>query len=361
MTPGSVLYVDQTHVGRHVTGIERVALEVFNDAALAPHTVRRVRAPNLPAMLATQQAAFLALGLHHRSARFMFPGFPPSPLSCLLGPRCLMYVHDVFPLTRPNEVGWKARRYTAPSFRWALRRLRHFFVNSRTTGEELRRLCRPDALVALLRPPVRDVFGVAGLPPRAPFDGTVRLLAIGTIEPRKNYPAAIALAAALNAQGQPATLDIVGRVGWGTHAWLAAPPPFVRLHGYLDDAALRDLIHRSDLFISTSHAEGLGLPQLEVQHAALPAIVPKAAVFDETLGKSALQVDVHDLGRAAHEVAALASDPGRMLSLHEAARSNILQWNRDADSDAARFRRFLDGSTVGYADGLGIVAELPQK
>ena len=30
------IYVDNTHLGRHVTGLERITLELFSEAALAP-------------------------------------------------------------------------------------------------------------------------------------------------------------------------------------------------------------------------------------------------------------------------------------------------------------------------------------
>ena len=30
------IYVDHTHLGRHVTGLERITLELFSPAALAP-------------------------------------------------------------------------------------------------------------------------------------------------------------------------------------------------------------------------------------------------------------------------------------------------------------------------------------
>ncbi len=44
---------------------------------------------------------------------------------------------------------------------------------------------------------------------------------------------------ALIRAGIPAELHLVGRVGWGRHAFLEAPPPFLHRHGYLTDAELR--------------------------------------------------------------------------------------------------------------------------
>lgn len=331
------IVVDHTHVGRHVTGIERVTLGLFSDSVLAPHPIHRVNAKGRPSMIAAQQMAFWRIGKRDPAALFIFAGFPPSPLSCALGDRCLMYVHDTFPLTRPAEIGWKARLYTAPTFRHALRRLRRFFVNSLATARELRGFVAQDAEIALLRPPVPDVFSLSGLQHEPLSDAVLRLLAIGTIEPRKNYPAAIAVARALNAAGRPAELHIVGRIGWGSHPWLTEPPPFVRVHGYVADEALRALIARSDWLISTSKAEGLGLPLLEVQHGGLPVAAPGGELFDEVLNTSGLPIDPGDPPASAARIIAAQGHS------RKAARDNVTRWNALAALDTDRFRSFIDG------------------
>ncbi len=49
------IYLDQTHLRDHVTGIERVTLDLFAPDRLAPHAVRPVTAGSLPGMIAAQQ------------------------------------------------------------------------------------------------------------------------------------------------------------------------------------------------------------------------------------------------------------------------------------------------------------------
>ncbi|MGT2480295.1 hypothetical protein ACU4GR_18875 [Methylobacterium oryzae CBMB20] len=51
------IYLDQTHLRAHVTGIERVTLDLFAPDRLAPHAVRPVRAASLPGMIAAQRSA----------------------------------------------------------------------------------------------------------------------------------------------------------------------------------------------------------------------------------------------------------------------------------------------------------------
>lgn len=343
------LFVDQTHVRGHLTGIERVALDLFAPDRLAPHRVHPLRARNLPAMIAAQQLGLPLRALRRREALLVLPGFPPGPLCALLGERALIYVHDTFLLDRPDDLSWKSRLYMSPSFALAMRWGRRFLVNSKTTGQALRRRCAPDALVALLRPGVRDVFGLSGLAGPAPYrpGETLRLLAIGTIEPRKDYPAAIALVAALNHLGLRAELNVVGRVGWGRHPFLADPPPFLTCHGYVDDTALRTLAGGSHLLLSTSKDEGLGLPLLEIQHGGLPVVAPDGPVFREVLGDSGFLIRPEAPDAAAAALAAWIARGG-LAAAAGAACANVARWNDLAEADAARFRDFLERGPAAY-------------
>ncbi len=348
--PRTIL-LDHTHLRGRITGIERVAIDLFSEAALQPHPVEPVRAGGLAGMILAQQIALPLRGLADRSALCIFPGFPPAPAALALGERCLVYVHDTFLLTRRSELNWRARAYMAPSFALAVRHATRFFVNSRTTGEALRAFCKREALVALLRPSVRDVFNLAGMgdPARYEPGQALRLLAIGTIEPRKDYAASVALTAALIASGIPAELHIVGRRGWGRHDFLEAPPDFLHVHDYLEEPALRALAARCHLLLSTSRAEGLGLPLLEVQHGGLPIVAPEGEVFEEVLGASALFIRPEDARDAARRIANWAGMGGLAVAV-EASRANVARWNRLAREDAARFRNFLSDGHQAYAD-----------
>ena len=61
------VYVDHTHLGRHVTGLERITTEQFSPHSLAPVELTPVTARGTPRMMATQTLA----------CRFGSPILPP--------------------------------------------------------------------------------------------------------------------------------------------------------------------------------------------------------------------------------------------------------------------------------------------
>ncbi len=327
------IYVDHTHVGRHVTGLERITLELFSPAALAPLDIVPVTAGNVAQMVMTQTMG-LPMRLSLGSSALLCPGFPPSPLLRPFASRVLPYIHDVFLLSRPDDLNLRARLYMAPPFRLAVRTYPRFLTNSRDTLRKLAEHCRPDASITLYRPPVRDVFGLnAGNRANRATDH-LRLVALGTVEPRKNFLAAARIVGALRAHGYPrATLDIVGRNGWGDDYEALKAFPGVTLHGYQPDDRVRQLLDEADIFICTSHEEGLGLPLLEAQYAGLPIVAPDAPIFREVLDASGILVDTGEPTLAAARIASEVSDPGWRSRFVALAAENLRRWNALAGAD----------------------------
>ncbi|MBV1706019.1 MAG: glycosyltransferase [Hyphomicrobiales bacterium] len=328
------MYIDHTHCGRHVTGLERITLELFSPQALAPLEVQAVTASTRLGMMARQNLDLPARLALNPSALLICPGFPPAPLASLFGARVLPYIHDLFLLTRPQDLNIRARLAMRPPFALAVRHLPRFLVNSETTAGALRGFCRPDAAIHLYRPQVRDVFDLAGAPRPPRSGGGLRLIALGTLEPRKNLDAAVAILAALHRQGHAdACLDIVGRPGWGVDMAALASVPGVTLHGYQPLQRVRELIGDADALISTAHDEGLGLPLLEAQYAGLQVIAPDKPVFREVLATSGLFIDPAASDIAAAAIArGLAAPPAERAA---AASANLQRWSHQAAADSA--------------------------
>ena len=93
------------------------------------------------------------------------------------------------------------------------------------------------------------------------------MLAVGTIEPRKDYPLLVSAFAAVSTAHPDVALVIVGGDGWGCERYLAAVeaspvrPRIVR-PGYLGDAALDAALR---------HAVGAGLP-VAVRGVRIPPV-----------------------------------------------------------------------------------------
>jgi len=330
------VYVDHTHLGRAVTGLERITLELFSPSALAPLDAVPVTARGAAAMVLRQTFWLPALLARAPSSLLLCPGFPPSPLLLPFGARVIPYVHDVFLLSRRRDLNRRARLYMAEPFRLAVARLPWFLVNSEDTGRKLAEFCRPDATVMLYRPQVRNVFGLrserrAG---RTTHPEPLRLVALGTVEPRKNLLAAARIAAALGGHGfARVTLDVIGRKGWGDDWDALAAFPGVALHGYQTTESAAALIDAADAFICTSHEEGLGLPLLEAQCAGLPVIAPDQPIFREVLGASGLYVDTGDPRSAAQTIAGSLRDANWRHTHATRATQNLARWNAIARAD----------------------------
>jgi len=329
------IYVDHTHLGRHVTGLERITLELFSKEALAPLPVIPVTARGTRQMI-IRQTLGLPMKLAASNSIVLCPGFPPSLLMRPFASRVLPYFHDDFLISRRSDLNRRARLYMAAPFKLALQSYPRFLTNSATTRERLRQYSRRDAEIMLYRPSVRNVFNVSDdlRAERAVDASSIRLIALGTVEPRKNLVAAGRILIALRAQGfAGATLDVIGRRGWGTNWDQLAQIPGVTLHGYQSVRGAADLLDKADVFICTSHDEGLGLPLLEAQYSGLPIVAPDADVFREVLGQSGIFIDPANPNAAAASIMRLvATNDWRRINARR-ARDNLARWNNLALSD----------------------------
>jgi glycosyltransferase involved in cell wall biosynthesis len=328
------VFVDHTHLGRHVTGIERITAELFAPHSLAPVELAPVTAHGTARMTLAQTFG-LPLRMTDPSAVLLCPGFPPSPLLLPFAARVVPYIHDVFLMTRRSDLNTRAKLYMAKPFALAVRRYPRFLVNSLDTARKLRSFCRSDAQIIPYRPKVRNVFGVDP-EKRAPSSAAkpFRLLSIGTVEPRKNYGYAAQILRALRGNGfTDATLDIVGRNGWGGEQRALEQEPGVILSGYLSADEIRRRLLEADALLCTSHEEGLGLPLLEAQYAGLPVVAPDDAIFREVLGASGIFIDRNDAAAAAGAIASALLPQGAVARYLGLNARNLDRWNRLADDD----------------------------
>src|SRR5258708_21579903 len=127
------IYVDHTHLGRHVTGLERITLELFSRAALAPLDIVPVTARGTRQMV-TKQTFELPIRLAASSSILLFPGFPPSPLLRPFSSRVLSYIHDIFLPSRPADLNRRPRIYMSPPYKPSRSPYPPVLINSHNTA-----------------------------------------------------------------------------------------------------------------------------------------------------------------------------------------------------------------------------------
>lgn len=149
-------------------------------------------------------------------------------------------------------------------------------------------------------------FEVTGAPPV----GGRYVLALGTLEPRKNLAVLVAAHSELWRSGVEVPLLLTGSEGWGAALSLAdAPPGSVRLLGYRPRAEVQRLVAGAAALAFPSRYEGFGLPPLEALAAGTPVVASDLPVLREVLGAHAAFVAPSDPAAWTTALAAVVAAP----------------------------------------------------
>ena len=182
------------------------------------------------------------------------------------------------------------------------------------------------------------------------------LLALGTVEPRKNYRRLLAAYRLLRPRTE-IPLVVAGRPGWaygGALDELRAEPGVTYL-GHVDDATLAALYESAAGLAFPSLYEGFGLPLLEAMERGLPALIGNRGSLPEVAAGAALEVDPEDVPALAAGLERLLSDRPLRRSLAAAGRKRAaaFSWRRSADAvlsvliEAAGKERAAEPVTLG--------------
>jgi glycosyltransferase involved in cell wall biosynthesis len=122
------------------------------------------------------------------------------------------------------------------------------------------------------------------------------LVAVGTLEPRKNLGFLLAVLRLAHSRGlHLPPLLIVGGHGWGASLDLTGlVPAHVWLTGHLPYSVLQTVVARARLLLFPSLDEGFGLPPLEALAAGTPVVAADIPVCREVLGAQAAYASPHD-------------------------------------------------------------------
>lgn len=257
--------------------------------------------------------------------------------------RVIATLHDVIPMEHPE--------WFPPVMRWRLRRwlrsagrARLVIASSTYTQTQIR------THLGLPAERLRVVpLGLRLTPPTGRTSDNPYILAVGTLEPRKNLATTLRAYALLRQRWATAPpLKIVGGQGWGRVSVPALLEQLdlqgvVEVLGFVPDEALWQLYANAQCLVYPSLSEGFGFPPLEAMASGCPAIVANVASLPEVVRDAALLVDPLDVEAITEALRRLLNDPALADDLRARGRAQAaaFTWERCARETVSVYREAL--------------------
>jgi glycosyltransferase involved in cell wall biosynthesis len=165
-----------------------------------------------------------------------------------------------------------------------------------------------------------------GEPGQALAGGDRYVLALGTVEPRKDLPTLVAAFDALAPHDPDLRLVIAGADGWGAEALAGTiarahhRERIVRL-GWVGEEQRRALMRGAAVYAYPSIYEGFGLPPLEAMTAGVPVVATRTGSLPEVCGDGADLVPVGDADALAAALARVLADDAHRAELTRRGRA----------------------------------------
>lgn len=207
-------------------------------------------------------------------------------------------VHDLAVLRHPEWFNRWTSTYSRLAVPRVVRAATRLIAVSEFTKRELVDLLRvePDK-IHVVPNGVEDVFSPEG--PRADGD---YVLAVGTLEPRKNLAR---IAAAVEGE-----LRVVGARGWGG----VEPPANVTFLGDVPDDELAALYRGARCLVYASLYEGFGIPVAEALATGCAIVTSRGSAMAEIAGDDATYVDPLSVESIREGIARAAAAPPRAVA-----------------------------------------------
>ena len=157
------------------------------------------------------------------------------------------------------------------------------------------------------------------------------VIAVGTIEPRKNLTTLLRAWDIARGDLDGWTLVLAGPRGWGPELPETAG---VLPIGWVGDETLPGLLAGAEIFCYPSVYEGFGLPPLEAMAAGTPALVGAYSAAREVLGDAAIAVPPTDVEALADGLRRLATEKALRdrLRVQGRARATAYTWAKTAQA-----------------------------
>jgi glycosyltransferase involved in cell wall biosynthesis len=234
-------------------------------------------------------------------------------------------VHDVAVLRHPETFNRWTRIYSPRVVPRVLRAARRIIAVSEFTRRELVELLAVSDEKIRVVPNAVD----AEFTPEGPAAEGDYVLAVGTLEPRKNLTRLVDAA-----QRTAIELRVVGARGWGR---VELGGNGVRWLGEVGDAELARLYRGARCVAYTSLYEGFGIPVVEAMACGVPVVTARGTAMEEVADGAAVLVDARDPVAIADGIERAAAQRAELVE-RGLERARAFRWDAVADATVAVYR-----------------------
>jgi glycosyltransferase involved in cell wall biosynthesis len=256
--------------------------------------------------------------------------------------RCprVVSVYDCWFLDHPEDAEPDVLR-AAAVLRRAVADGAHVVTSSDATSRRVRELLGTDRVrTVLLGPPPPDDAPTAADTPVGLPDLAVFILALGTIERRKNLPTLIDAFGRLAREHPTVRLVVAGAAGNDVAAVdraIARLSPEIAERvvrtGTVDDATKRWLLTHARALAYPSLDEGFGFPILEAQQAGTPVVASTAGSIPQVAGAAALLSPARDVEALAANLYWIVTNDEMHAKLVRRGTANVRRFSWSASAE----------------------------
>lgn len=280
---------------------------------------------------------------------YIIPSLAPKTL------KVVITVHDLVAFLYPQNHNLKAVVIERLTLKKAVKKAASIFVVSQNTQKDL---------LERFRYPVEQIQTVSCAPSDfykepvsahelAQFQEKFQLpqnfiLAVGTLEPRKNFSNLIKSFVIIKRKCPDYKLVIVGKKGWKYKQIEDTLKKYqlekeVIFPGYLSDEDLKKVYTLATVFVFPSLYEGFGIPPLEAMSCGCPVVSSNVASLPEVIGDAGILVDPKNAHKMADSVVTLIENDQirSMLIERGKRRAEKFNWHESAKTALEAFEKLV--------------------